>query len=413
MNALTAKAALIFILALLMGWGAAATAYRLDGDGSASAADRSRCSDGARGDYLNRDPRVPGRWQPLRRRPGRGAGPAVRQLFEGRLRLVAERPEGGFQVLTDRYGDAKSHGGAALHLPDFDFQFVQADDALIPVKRGSIASAHPEWEFILEPGRVWEQPGDGGFARAAIPFALEERNANCMHHGVLTFMFRADGSTSDVAFKIAAETCAYFQFNLWGYARAQYLPEPVAGRDVIIARYRDEVRTRMPARPLAALASALPGARPEAFASPQEIPARSLSTAGLIVDGVQYSAGSPHVLASIRIAKFSTCRRIRWRKRWSVRLGSCACRSCIPNSPARRSPTTCRSVRGPGGWPGVTVLDALDMATGRYLSADYEHDEDADMLPFFRPQSPRQAAFRVHALSSPYAARDPMGVPHD
>ncbi len=35
---------------------------------------------------------------------------------------------------------------------------------------------------------------DGGYSRASLPFTLEERNANCMHNGVLTFLFKSDGT---------------------------------------------------------------------------------------------------------------------------------------------------------------------------------------------------------------------------
>ena len=131
----------------------------------------------------------------------------------------------------------------------------------IPVRRGAVPSPHPLWEFILEPGRVWQEPGDAGFARAALPFALEERNENCMHNGVLTFLFSGDGHVSDVAFEIAKETCAYFRFDWWGYAAAHYTPQPVEGRDQLLARYGEEVRARLPTRPT-------PGSWPASPSSP-------------------------------------------------------------------------------------------------------------------------------------------------
>ncbi len=47
------------------------------------------------------------------------------------------------------------------------------------------------WDWIVGPGRVW-QDGDSGWSRASVPFALIEKNANCMHHGLLTFRYRGE-----------------------------------------------------------------------------------------------------------------------------------------------------------------------------------------------------------------------------
>ncbi len=150
--------------------------------------------------------------------------------FEGRLTLGEERPGSGFHASRDQYGDANTNGGAAQHLPPFDFEFVQAGNVLIPTRRGAIPGTHPEWEFILEPGHVWDEPGDQGYTRAALPFTLEEYNANCMHNGVLTFLFRKDGAVSDVVYEIGSETCIYFKFDMWGMRAAHYSPAKIANQ---------------------------------------------------------------------------------------------------------------------------------------------------------------------------------------
>src|SRR5262245_11331544 len=53
--------------------------------------------------------------------------------FEGRLRLAGQSMLGSINVLTDRFGVAKSIDGLQ-NLPEFDFEFVQTLDALIPVQ---------------------------------------------------------------------------------------------------------------------------------------------------------------------------------------------------------------------------------------------------------------------------------------
>ena len=119
------------------------------------------------------------------------------QHFQGRLILNAKQLAGGFEVVRNQPFHL-TVDDARRSLPPFDFAFVQDGDAIIPVRRGAIASTHPDWELVLEPGRAWDEAGEQGYSRASLPFALEERNANCLHNGVLTFAFRSDGAISDV-----------------------------------------------------------------------------------------------------------------------------------------------------------------------------------------------------------------------
>ncbi len=307
-----------------------------------------------------------------------------RHHFEGRLRLTAERPERALTLILDKYGDAKAHQGAAAHLPDFDFDFVQDGNALIPVRRGAIPSQHPEWEFILEPGEVWDETADGEFSRASLPFTLEERNANCMHQGILTFLFRADGAISEVAYEIAQETCAYFQFTLWGYASALYTPQKNPAREAIVSRYREEVRNRLPVRPISALASDFPGAIAARFGSAAEVPAASMTVYGLIVDGINYRSDCPTRQGPypycdvIDVPSYSLAK--------TVVAGITMMRLATqyPQILQARIADFVPECAGREGWRDISFGNALDMATGRYDSSKSEADEDAlDMTEFF------------------------------
>src|SRR5450631_4282741 len=84
---------------------------------------------------------------------------APTQHFQGRLILDAARLAAGFEVLRNEpYHIAVND--RIRSLPPFDFAFVQDGDAIIPLQRGPIASAHPDWELVLEPGSAWDEPGD-------------------------------------------------------------------------------------------------------------------------------------------------------------------------------------------------------------------------------------------------------------
>jgi len=144
-----------------------------------------------------------------------------RQPFEGRLQLISELPGSTFQTLLDRYGESSAINGRRHTCHRLTSNFAGGRCSGAATAR-AVANDHPVWEFILEAGRVWQEEGDGDFERASLPFTLEQRNANCMHNGVLTFLFRPDGAISHVAYEIGKETCAYFQFNAWGYFSARY-----------------------------------------------------------------------------------------------------------------------------------------------------------------------------------------------
>ena len=129
-------------------------------------------------------------------------------------------------MLRDDYRAAASADGVVARLPDLDLDFVQHGDRLIPARAGPIPSSHPYWEFVIGTGRVWREPGDRGYSRASIPFALVEINANCVHNGVLSFLYRADGRISKAAYQVSSETCAYFKADLWGLLDCQLYAAP-------------------------------------------------------------------------------------------------------------------------------------------------------------------------------------------
>lgn len=315
--------------------------------------------------------------------PPTGAA-APRHAFEGRLTLSREARLGQMRILRDDYGTSKSAPEILRHLPAFDFEFVTSGDALVPVRRGSIESTHPQWEFVLEPGRLWTDPADGGLTRAALPFSLEERNANCLHNGVLTFLFDARGQVSRVAYQVSSETCAYLKLDLWGVLPARYRPAAVARSADIAAAYEREVAARLPTRPIEALASAYPGADPAAFGDPREVPPGDMTAYGFVIDGVHYVGGcqtraGPYPFCDVLdLPSYSLAKSL------VAGLGSLALARQFPGVLDERIADYVPACRAAGGWDDVRFRDALDMATGHYDSTRYDEDEKSPaMLRFF------------------------------
>ena len=116
------------------------------------------------------------------------------QIFEGTLTLNDAASSGNFSQIADVFKLIPAIDSPWKHLAPFHFQFVQSGSYLIPAAQGlAIADASPTWNYILGPGRVWNEKGDQGYARAAFPFALIQRNQNCVHNGEMTFLFSNAG----------------------------------------------------------------------------------------------------------------------------------------------------------------------------------------------------------------------------
>ncbi len=304
--------------------------------------------------------------------PDAGASPAT-NTFEGVLRISGV-PRTRTILRDPAFVDASGLRLARTLPQDFAFEFVQEHGEIIPVRRGAQPSAHGWWEFILEPGRVWNEPGDHGYTRASIPFALQEKNANCTHNGVLMFLFRGDGSVSHAALQISGETCSYLKFDMWAALAAAYVPGVVAERAAALAVHHDEVVHRLAQRPLAQLAQDYPSVSVADLA----IGAAGARTVyGLVVDGVNYvsachtRAGDYPYCAVLDLPSYSTAKSA-FAALALMRLQALT-RAAVTQS--IRGWVTAPSCQHPA-WDAVTFRDALDMATGNYDSALYEQDEN-------------------------------------
>jgi hypothetical protein len=339
--------------------------------------------------------------------PPPGARPPSQQLA-GRLRLTRMGRNGLRMLVIDKGFLDASHREVG-DLPRFDFEFVQSGSALIPVRRGAIAGSHPSWEFILEPGRAWEEEGDGGYSRAVLPFTLEERNENCMHNGVLNFLYRSDGRVTHAAWQVASETCRYEKFDAWGWLAAHYTPHTVRDADEIVAAYRHEVAVRMPVKPIAQLAVDHPGAVPGNFGAAREVAPENMTVYGFVIDGVHYSGG-----CQTRHGEYPFCD-VRDLPSYSLAkslVGGVALMRLElldPGASRRLIRDYVPECAADERWAGVSLANALDMATGLYASDVDEADENADIterLFFFQ----RDHAQKIRFACSEYPRRATPGT---
>ena len=75
--------------------------------------------------------------------------------------------------------------------PAVKFRLTSSDDDLIPLDRdllrNSVGCSY--WDVTLSPGKVWSEPGDDGWSRAALPFQLTNTLENDTHHGIAVFLY--------------------------------------------------------------------------------------------------------------------------------------------------------------------------------------------------------------------------------
>jgi len=312
--------------------------------------------------------------------------------FEGRLELIAEKENGHINVLR---GELEPE---YTSLPEFDFEFVQDNGYLIPVRRGNLIADHPIWNIILEPGRVWQEQGDGNFSRASLPFALTVKGGNATFNGTLTFLFD-DQRVSQVWYQVTQETTTYVRADLWGLLDAVYHPGAVTGSGQIRADFAAELAARMPVKPIEALAEDYPGVDVSAFG--RGVTPEHMTWYGVAVNGVNYIGGCrtrfglyPYCEA-MRATSYSTAKSafagaalMRLAQEYDVGVANLLIKDYVPEYASSA-----------GDWEQVTFNNTLDMATGNYDSAGYMVDDESDKMGEFfgaQPYAERiKAAFRA------------------
>ncbi|HKM68053.1 MAG TPA: hypothetical protein VJX70_12870 [Candidatus Acidoferrum sp.] len=317
--------------------------------------------------------------------PANGAEPT--ESFEGTLTLKDLATNGTFTKFDDLFRIIPDGDSAWKHLPAFSFQFVQSGNYLIPAVQGLAITGSPAWNYIIGPGRVWRESSDDGYMRAALPFAIVQRNQNCVHNGEMTFLFSNTKSpkASNVYYQITQETCYPMKFNLWGIALATYIPGPVPGAASLKEVHAAELSHRLPTKPFEALAADFPhaGINPSAFLSAYKHP-EDVTTYGLVIHGVNYTAqcrtrsGEYAFCGEIRLPSYSIAKSVfagvalmRLGQLFGTPVYNQLIKSFIPESSSG------------GDWSATTFNNASDMATGNYNLDAYEADEDSPTMDNF------------------------------
>ena len=334
----------------------------------------------------------------------------------GRLVLRDGAQPAGFRVLRDTYGTADAPSAPARRLPSLvQLDLVQDGNALIPRQRTPMAGSHPYWEFVPGVGRTWQEPGDGEWTRAALPFSLMEVNANCLHHGVLTFVFAPAGRISRVAYQVSSETCAYFKADLWGFLQAERSASALPDAASVVEAFRTESGGRLPRQVACTTGGRSPGDRSRGVRPSRGSEPSQMSTWGVIADGVHYSGGCPTragdypfcaelLLPSYSIAKsaFGSLGLMRLERRF-------------PGAREQKVVDFVPECAAQGGWSGVTFGNLLDMSSGHWTSATAHRGRRLGgyVEALFRPTTAcREDQLCLRLFSQARGGRPEFRLPH-
>jgi hypothetical protein len=307
--------------------------------------------------------------------PANAAAPG--NFFQGRLTLHNTGLTGGFAEIVDKFIYTNASDSTRKHLPPFDFEFVQTGTHVFPLDRRSIPSSHPEWEYVLSPGRAWNENSDNGYTRVALPFALQQRNANCIHNGVLTFLFKNTGAVSNVAYQIASETCLYFKVDMWGLVSAAYTQYPIGNAATLKTAYQNEVANRIPVKALSSIGSDFTGVDPNKLAAPNATDPNHITVVGFYVNGTHYVGGcntrygTHPYCESVVVPSYSTA------KSAFAGLAMMRLEKKYPGTRNTYVGSAVPACQSNGNWNDVSLNNLLDMGTGNYSSPNYMVDEGA------------------------------------
>jgi hypothetical protein len=301
------------------------------------------------------------------------------QIFEGRLELQPPSGYGYGKIISTTFDSVRTD----LYwkrLPPFRVEFVQDATHLVPVQQGLILTGSPAWNLIVGAGSVWDQAGDNGYTRASLPFALIERSQNCVHNGELTFLFSntQQPSISQVRYQITQETCYYMKVDMWGQVPAHYTREEIPQAGDVKSAYESEMAARVPTKPLSALANDFPDTHVDlaAFLRGRKHP-EDVTTFGVYINGIHYASNCPTrygeypFCSEMRLPSYSTAKSA-FAGVAMMHLGQLFGQEVYANKLTAYLP----NVGQDASWNAVSFSNALDMATGHFLSPGFERDED-------------------------------------
>lgn len=331
--------------------------------------------------------------------------PPAGSRIMGTLELSPDADDSDFEIIVDTFNAANTPQWKVNVLPQVQVDLVQDGQDVIPVQRGAIPGEHPYWEWMFEPGKAWDEPGQPGVVRVALPFALQERNQNCTHNGVLSLSISEGRGSTTARYLVASETCKYLKANLHGTLNASFRSTRISTGDEVIAAHRRLVKVRLPVRPIESLAADFTGIDDRKFTPPG---AEDVTVYGLVANGIHYRGGCKTRLGPYPFCDWIGLPSYSLAKSVFAGLAFMYLDSTYPSFAQSEVTALVPECRLPDGrWDGVTLSHLLNMTTGNYEHTGFEQDEGAaNVAAFFLPET---HAEKLRFSCETYQRKSPPG----
>ena len=333
--------------------------------------------------------------------PRQDASPAD-EPFQGSLKLNGAT----MSLLTDAPGGYQSQnilGKDTTFLPRVELSFFTHKGHLVPttqqvIRRGVRSHTRSYWDVLVQPGRVWSQPGDRGWNRASFPFALVNSRENDTHSGIAMFLYKGS-RVSHVRFQVVQQTSPWYvveYFSAWGVTGAEYTRGDISHLARRKRAFERDLANRLPVRSWRKLGAAVTGdpVVQDRVAHPRENPDVYLSA--VVQDGVVYrsrcrTAAGPfpycdamrHGVWSVTKSAMINVALLRLAQKYGAGILKEPIAKYLPD--ARRP-----------GWRDVTFRDMANMSSGHGHAGD---EEDPDYSCWYNALS--EDAKTQLALSTP------------
>lgn len=297
--------------------------------------------------------------------PGPTARPALAP-FDGEL-ILSEAP---MHTLPAELKLRAARGKDAQYFPAARLSFVTVDGDLVPgtqdvIRTGFAAAGRSYWDIIVQPGRVWSEPADGGWSRAAFPFALVNSMEGETHNGLALFLYRGR-EVSALRYQIVQQTLpGNVEAIFTATGRVPVHAGPGAARDAaaVTRRYRAAQADAVAVRPWTELEQQVGKENLAGFAD--GFPVADTVLSGLDYHGTFYlhdcaSAAGPLAWCdrarfgvwSVTKAFFNEIALLRLAQKYGPEVFKAKIVDYVPAARAYR------------GWAHVTFNDCINMATG-------------------------------------------------
>ncbi|MGS2721289.1 serine hydrolase [Paraglaciecola aestuariivivens] len=301
----------------------------------------------------------------------------------------------------------QTNSDARALLPNMQIDYVITQEGeVIPTSRHLQLTDNPNWDYIVGVGQAWPRANtQDPSAFITLPFALVEKNENCVHNGLLVLDNPQNKPNAKFYYQISSETCAYFKADFWGTGKAEFSSAQIQASQTI-EQYQEYKNRTIKSLPFAKLAAIRPDIDLTKLALSQSIATEDMTVYGALYEGIHYlsscytRAGNYPFCDQLVLPSYSTAK--------SLFAGLAMFYleqqyADVFEQPINKWVKQCQGAQ----WQGVTFAHLLNMSSGNYHSATYAEDEgSADKLAFFNAQTHQQ---RLRFACQHYARKSPAG----